>query len=151
MWNYVDSSDPTQGNSLFGAVKLLKNADIDKYKYSGYGIGFDLKENCSYPTGRFGKTVIIFEADMSSSVYADKQKNNILGEGPTQRLDNTTLAAEKIYSISFTEHNETFCLSMNYTVANSYLFVNGTETHKFKARESETVANTKHFKRIFSR
>ena len=28
MWNYVDSSDPTQGNSLFGAVKLLKNADI---------------------------------------------------------------------------------------------------------------------------
>ena len=72
MWNYVDSSDPTQGNSLFGAVKLLKNADIDKCKYSGYGIGFDLKENCSYPTGRFGKTVIIFEADMSSSVYADK-------------------------------------------------------------------------------
>ena len=26
---------------LFGAVSLTKNADIDKYKYSGYGIGFD--------------------------------------------------------------------------------------------------------------
>ena len=26
-----------------GAVKLVKNADIDKYKYSGYGIRFDIK------------------------------------------------------------------------------------------------------------
>ena len=32
---------PTIENCLFGAVKLTKNADIDKYKYSGYGIGFD--------------------------------------------------------------------------------------------------------------
>ena len=28
-------------NCLFGAVKLAKNGDIDKYEYSGYGIGFD--------------------------------------------------------------------------------------------------------------
>ena len=32
---------PTLENSLFSAVKLAKHADIDKYKYSGYGIGFD--------------------------------------------------------------------------------------------------------------
>ena len=32
---------PTLTNALFGAVKLTKNADIDKYKYSRYGIGFD--------------------------------------------------------------------------------------------------------------
>ena len=32
---------PTLINALFGAVKLTKSADIDKYKYSGYGIGFD--------------------------------------------------------------------------------------------------------------
>ena len=42
LWNYVSSSDPTLRNSLFGAVKLVKNADIDIYKYSGYGIGFDI-------------------------------------------------------------------------------------------------------------
>ena len=29
---------------LFGAIKLNKNADIDKNKYSGYGIGLDRKE-----------------------------------------------------------------------------------------------------------
>ena len=39
--NYSISSYPTLENCLFGAVSLTKNADIDKYKYSGYGIGFD--------------------------------------------------------------------------------------------------------------
>ena len=40
--NY-NSSYPTLENILFGAVSLTKNADIDQYKYSGYGIGFDRK------------------------------------------------------------------------------------------------------------
>ena len=35
------SSDPTLENCLFGAVSLTKNANIDRYKYSGYEIGFD--------------------------------------------------------------------------------------------------------------
>ena len=34
-------SNPTIKNCLFGAVTLTKNADIDKYRYSGYRIGFD--------------------------------------------------------------------------------------------------------------
>ena len=66
MWNYTDSSDPTLGNSLFG--------DIDKYKYSGYGIGFDMKGNFLFPTVRFGKNVINFGANMSSSVHVDKKE-----------------------------------------------------------------------------
>ena len=37
------SSYPTLQNCLFGAVSLTKNVDIDQYKYSGYGIGFDRK------------------------------------------------------------------------------------------------------------
>ena len=36
-------NDPTLKNCLFGAVNLTKNDDIDKYRYSGYGIGFDRK------------------------------------------------------------------------------------------------------------
>ena len=60
MWNYVDNSDPAVGNSLFGAAKLVKNTDINKYKYSEYGIGFDMKRTFSFPTGEFGKAVIIF-------------------------------------------------------------------------------------------
>ena len=37
-----NDNDPTIKNCLFGAVTLTKNVDIDKYGYSGYGIGLDL-------------------------------------------------------------------------------------------------------------
>ena len=39
--NYDTSSCPILGKCLFGARTLAKNADIDKYKYSGYGTEFD--------------------------------------------------------------------------------------------------------------
>ena len=41
--NNLINSYPTLENCLFGAVKLTKHPDIDKYKYSGYGIEFDRK------------------------------------------------------------------------------------------------------------
>ena len=46
-----------------------------------------------------------------------------------------------MYSINFTEKNKKFCLSLHYNGANSYLFVNGTEIIKFKAKDSEIVAS----------
>ena len=75
---------------------------------------------------------------MSSSTHIDNEKKDILvlGKGPTQH----TLTAEKMYSINFTEKNKKFCLSLHYNGANSYLFVNGTEIHKFKAKDSKIVA-----------
>ena len=39
------SSYPTLENCLFGVINLTKNADIVKYKYFGYGIGFDRQGN----------------------------------------------------------------------------------------------------------
>ena len=36
-----NNNDHTLKNCLFGAVTLTKNTDIDKYRYSGYGIRFD--------------------------------------------------------------------------------------------------------------
>ena len=64
----------------------------------------------------------------------------ILGKGPTQRSGELSLTAEKMYSINFTVTRKKFCLSLHYTGANSYLFVNGTEIIKFKAKDSEIVA-----------
>ena len=89
---------------MFGAVKLTKNADINKYKYSGYGIGLDEKEAFSHQSGGFGNNLIIFGVDRSSSVHANNKKENILilGEVLTQGLDDTTLTAEKMYSKNFT-------------------------------------------------
>ena len=69
-----DNNDPTVKDSLFGAVTLTKNADIDKYQYSGYGIGFDRRGSFSFPGGGFGSNVIIFRVDMSSSVHVDNNK-----------------------------------------------------------------------------
>ena len=48
------SDDPTLKNCLFGAVTLTKNADVDKYGYLGYGIGFERKSSFSFPGGGFG-------------------------------------------------------------------------------------------------
>ena len=126
---------------MFGAVSLTKNADIDKYKYSGYGIGFDRHGFFSHPSGGTGRNVIIFGVDMSSSTKIDNRKKDILilGKGPIQGLEHT-LTAEKMYSINFTVTNRKFCLSLHYNGANSYLFVNGTEIYKFKAKDSEIVA-----------
>ena len=68
------SDDPALKNCLFGAVTLIKNADIDKYGYSGYGIGFDRRSNLSFPGGEFGQNVLIFGADMSFSAHIDNKK-----------------------------------------------------------------------------
>ena len=56
--NYNISSYPTLENFLFGAVSLTKHVDIDQYKYSGFGIGFDRKGEFSFGNG-FGRNVII--------------------------------------------------------------------------------------------
>ena len=124
------TNNPALKNYLFGAVTLTKNAEIGKYNYSGYGIGFDRRSSFSFPGGGFGQNVLIFGADMSSSIHIDNKKKDILvlGRGPTQGLE-STLTAEKMYSINFTVTKKKFCLSLHYNEANSYLFVNGTEIY----------------------
>ena len=65
-------------NSLFAGVKLTKNADFNKYKYSGYGTGFDARGSFSLSEGSgFGKNVIIFGADMILPVHIDNKKKRI--------------------------------------------------------------------------
>ena len=82
--DYNDINYPTLENCLFGSVKLTKNADIDKYGYSGYGIGFDRETSFSIGN-ETGKNVTTFGVDMSSSTKIDNRKKDILilGRGPT--------------------------------------------------------------------
>ena len=58
--------------------------------------------------------------------------------GTTLGLEHT-LTTEKMYSINFTEIKKKFCLSLHYNWGSSYLFVNGTEIYKFKAKDSVTL------------
>ena len=128
---------------MFGAVKLTKNADNDKYKYSGYGIGFDGKGFFLHPSGGTGRNVISFGVDMSSSTKIGNKGEDILilGLGPTFGLGEKALSAEKMFSINFTKVNTKFCSSLHYNGANSYLFVNGTEIYKFTAKDSMIIPN----------
>ena len=66
------------------------------------------------------KRVIIFGTDMSSSVHIDNKKILILGEGPTQRLDDTTLTAEAKYPINFAHSGKRLVLSLHYNGSNCY-------------------------------
>ena len=77
---------------------------------------------------------------MSFSAHIDNKKKDILflGKGPRQGLEHT-LTAEKMYSINFTVTKKKFGLSWHYNEAICYLFVNGTEIYKFKAKDSEIV------------
>ena len=119
---------------------MTKNVVIEKYGYSGYGIGFDRRSSFSFPGSGFCQNVSIFGDDMSSSYHIDSKEKNILvlGKGSTQGLEHT-LTAEKMYSINFTVTNKKICLSLHYNGTNSYLFVNGTEIYKFKAKDSEIL------------
>ena len=55
-------------------MKLVKNSDPDKRGYGGYGIGFGARLQFSLRDGSWGKSVVIFGADINSSVHVDNKK-----------------------------------------------------------------------------
>ena len=130
---FTSQSSFTLKNYLFGEVKVTKNADISKYKYSGYGIGFDSKGSFWHADGTYGVNVIIFRADLSSSTHANNRANNILvlGKDFIQGINGIT--------IYFTVFGKKVSLSLHYNGDNSYLFVNGRKIVKFKEKDSEIV------------
>ena len=122
---------------LFGTVKITKNANPNKYSYSGYGIGVDSLSLFSISIFSFdwGKNAIIFGADMTSSVHANKRNKDILnlGKGKTKGLDNTSLTTEAEYFINFSRSERKYSLSLHYNGRNSFLFVNAIKIYQFKA------------------
>ena len=130
------NTDFTLSNCLFGSVKLTRNADLDKHKYTDYGIGFDSHGEYSLPDGSVDKNAIIFKVDMSSSMHIDNKRKYILilGKGPQQGLNGTTFTAEALNAINFTQSGKRFVLSLHYNESNSFLFVNATKVYQFKAK-----------------
>ena len=135
-------------NALFGAKQITENADTSKYDYKGYGICFDESEQFTHvrKEGNFNNTtlarnVIIFGVDMSFSKHADNKANNIyaMGKDYVQKINDTTIYAEKMYYRKFTDPGHKFVLSLHYNGNNSYLFVNGRQELKFKAKTDQLV------------
>ena len=65
-------------NCLLWAVSITKNANLDKNRYSGYGLGFDRIGVYLLPDGSFGRNVVVFGVDMNSSVNVCNKGKDIL-------------------------------------------------------------------------
>ena len=136
-------------NALFGAMQITKDAtDNSKNNYKGYGIYFDERSQFGHTItedGRAhttnGRNVLIFGVDMSFSVHATNRANNIyvMGDGPTQGIHDTTLYVEKNYWRNFTDPGKKFVLSLHYNGDDCYLFINGRQELKFKAKTDQLV------------
>ena len=74
------------GNCLFGVVKSTKNADLDKYEYSGYDIGFDTRSQSSLADGSWIKIALILGADTSSSLHNKQRYLSYLRRSNTRML-----------------------------------------------------------------
>ena len=128
--------------ALFGGFKITKNAtDTSKHKYEGYGICFDEGGMFSMGSINNGRNVLIFGVHENSVVHSNNKANNIfiMGDGFVQGINDTTLYAEKIYRKKFSAVNKKFVLSLHYNGDNSYLFVNGKQELKFKAKDEQIV------------
>ena len=79
---------------------------------------------------------------LSVHIYNKNKDSLILGEGPAQGLDNTTVKADAEYPINFTQSGKRFKFSLHYNESNSFLFVNATKIYQFKSKDSETKYNT---------
>ena len=134
----------TVQNALFGVMEITKNTDTSKYKYKGCSICFD--EGGSFSKGSIsnGKNVLIFGVDESSLVHANIKANNIyvMGDLFVQGINDTTLSLhyyiiflQKIYNQNFTQPSKKSVLSLHYNDNDSYLFVNGKQELKFKAKK----------------
>ena len=112
---------------------MSENADPDKYKYSSYDIGFDVGDTYSLSSGRgFGKNLIIFGFDISSSAHIYNRKKDILilDKSPTQWLDDTTLTAEKEHAINFREQQKKLCIIKVLIVINLLMLLKYTNSKK---------------------
>ena len=88
-----------------------------------------------------GRNLLIFGAYMSFSVHATNRANHIylMGEGLTRDIHDTTIYVEKNYYRTFIDHGKKFVLSLHYNADDSYLFVNGKQELKFKAKNDQLV------------
>ena len=88
-----------------------------------------------------GRNAIIFGVDMSSCKHATNRANHIyvIAEGLIQCIHDTTLYAEKNYWRNFTDPGKKCIISLHYNGDESYLFVNGRQELKFKAKTDQLV------------
>ena len=129
-------------------MKITKNINSSKNNYAGYGLCFDEGGDFGHTVreGNFDRTtnaknVIIFGVDTSSSIRTTNRANNIyvMSKDFIQGINDTTRYAEKLFHDNFTEFGVKIVLSLHYNGDNSYLFANGRQELKFKAKNDQII------------
>ena len=122
-------------------MQITKKADTSKYRYKEYGICFDEGGLFSMGNINNGRNILIFGVHEDSVIHANNKANNIfvMGDVFVQGINDTTLYAEKMYSQNFTQPSTKFVLSLHYNGDDSYLFVNGRQELKFKAKDDQII------------
>ena len=130
----------TVQNVLFGAMQITKNTDTSKYKYKGYGICFD--EGGTFSKGNInnGRHVLIFGVDESSLVHENNKANNIYVIFLCKELMTLHYMQKKyIVKILLNQVKVIMVYSLHYNGDDIYLFVNGKQELKFKAKTESLV------------
>ena len=109
----------TVQNALFGAMQITKNADTSKYNYKGYSTCFDeseeftrVRKRANFNDTALARNVIIFGVDVRFSKHANNKANNIyaMGKDYIQKINDTTIYAEKMYYRNFTDPGKKNCI-----------------------------------------
>ena len=127
---------------LIWICKLTKNADLDKYNYTGSAIEFDSRSEFAFTGESYGKNVVIFGTDMRSFVIVDNKEKDILilVKGTAQGLDDATLAVGAKYLINLTQSGKRFVLSLHCT-----------KVYQFKLRNKRFCTVFRwYFKRLYN-
>ena len=91
-------------------TKNTTSPDPNKYEYfECIGFGFHSKGSYTHPGGGYGKNIIIFGGNMTSSRHAKNKRKNVLdlGRDFIQKIDDITIYVEKMYSPIFNAGNKT--------------------------------------------
>ena len=102
--------------------------------YNGLGMAFHGKGFWSFDDGS-AQNVALFWFDTSSSSYTDNPINKflVLDKVPAEGV---AFGHHKKKFINFSKANTKFCSSLHYIDVENYLYVNKTDTYKFKAKDN---------------
>ena len=132
------SSSIVLRSCLFGETKITNRDEADgepqKYKYSGYGIAFDRTGQLTHLDGSMCRNVAIFGVDINNSKHTNNKTKNILvlGHDLIQKIDDTTIYAETMYSPNFSVENKTFCYIITVIVVICLLMAKKSKSLKQK-------------------
>ena len=142
-WSRDLNTDFIVSSCLFRPVRLNKNvdknryADPDKYRYSGYGVGFYAPLLSCLPNFEWHENVVILGMENSSSMHTDNTKRDILVlcEGPIDELDYAIITAKTKYTLNIIRSKKKICLHFN--ASSRFLCANSVNVYSFKERNSD--------------